>query len=56
LQVLYGIILLLLRRRSLRSIHTIHDRSPLGSSLPMRRASPSRAERPQGSLAATGKK
>jgi hypothetical protein len=54
LQVLDGIILLLLRQRSLRAINTIHDRSPTGSSLPMRRAS--RAERPQGSLAATGKK
>jgi len=28
----------------------------MGSSLPMRRASPSRAERPRGSLVATGKK
>ena len=59
LQVLDGIILLLRRQsilRASRTINTIHDRSPLGSSLPMRRASPSRAERPQGSLAATGKK
>jgi hypothetical protein len=56
LQVLYGIFLLLLRRRSLRaSSRHFHDRSPMGSRLPMRRASPSRAERPQGSLAAMGK-